>query len=177
MNIFCKKKNNISPFAEAGFALLYAVLVSSLFLAIGATIASATIKNLIFASSGRESQFAFYSADSGVECALYWDKIWGRFPTSTNPLIHPTNGIKCNNEVLSIGNDGIAPTESSAVTAFDIGENAPYSDGALCVHVQVLKTQNAQNPKISDTQIRADGYNTCDTNNARRLERSLQVNY
>lgn len=61
-------KNN-----QKGFTVLYAVLVSSLVLAIGVSIFNIAFKQLVLSSQVRESQFAFYAADSGLECALYWD--------------------------------------------------------------------------------------------------------
>jgi hypothetical protein len=56
-----------------GFAMLIAVLVSGLFLAIGATIYRIALIEIILSSTGRDSHLAFYSADSGAECALYWN--------------------------------------------------------------------------------------------------------
>ena len=166
----------MKKFSKKGFALLYAVLVSSLFLAIGATIASATLQNLIFSQSGRESQFAFYSADSGVECALYWDKIGRRdnvsvFPTSTTDVANP-NGIKCNNEVLNVK---VTSFSDHAVTTFNIGQSdslKPYADGATCADIVITKAQTSPN-----TTITSNGYNTCDTANVRRLQRGLLVTY
>ncbi len=57
-----------------GFALLVAVLVSALFLAIGATIYRIALIEIILSSTGKDSQFAFYAADTGAECALFWDQ-------------------------------------------------------------------------------------------------------
>lgn len=58
---------------EKGFTLLFAVLVSVLVLAVGASIISIALKQVILSGAGRESQYAFYAANTGVECALYWD--------------------------------------------------------------------------------------------------------
>lgn len=58
----------------AGFALLVATLVSGLFLAISAVIFQIAYLQLLLSSTGRDSQFAFYAADTGAECALYWDR-------------------------------------------------------------------------------------------------------
>ncbi|MCI0619669.1 LamG domain-containing protein [Candidatus Wolfebacteria bacterium] len=58
---------------EDGFALLFAVLTASLVLSIGLTIFNITLKEFILSSQIRDSQFAFYSADTGLECTLYWD--------------------------------------------------------------------------------------------------------
>lgn len=56
-----------------GFTLFYAVLTASLLLAIGIAIFNITFKELILSSGARESANAFYAADTGLECALYWD--------------------------------------------------------------------------------------------------------
>ncbi len=67
---------------KKGVTLLLAVLVSSLLLSIGLAIFNITIKELLISGSGRESQFAFYAADTGAECALYWDVIHPGFSQS-----------------------------------------------------------------------------------------------
>ncbi|HXK40184.1 MAG TPA: LamG domain-containing protein [Candidatus Paceibacterota bacterium] len=61
------------PAARRGFTLFYAVLTASLLLAIGIAIFNITYKELILSSGARESSNAFYAADTGLECALYWD--------------------------------------------------------------------------------------------------------
>ncbi len=58
---------------QTGFTLFVALIVSSLLLSIGLSLSNIILKQLIFSGSGRESQIAFYAADSGAECALYWD--------------------------------------------------------------------------------------------------------
>ncbi|MEK7579408.1 MAG: LamG-like jellyroll fold domain-containing protein, partial [Patescibacteria group bacterium] len=82
-----QKKNRISEFfgiwtlefgvsalrTQRGFTLFYAVLVASLLLAIGIAIFNITFKELVLSSGSRESTNAFYAADSGIECAFYWD--------------------------------------------------------------------------------------------------------
>ncbi|MDQ5912570.1 MAG: hypothetical protein QG568_785 [Patescibacteria group bacterium] len=57
-----------------GFTLFLALIVSSLVLAIGVSMGTIILKQLIFSNSGRESQLAFYAADSGAECAVYWHR-------------------------------------------------------------------------------------------------------
>ncbi len=62
---------------KKGFSILFASLVASLVLAIGLAILRITIKQITLASAGRESQHAFYAADTGTECALYLDYNYG----------------------------------------------------------------------------------------------------
>jgi len=53
--------------------LLYAVMTSTIILAVGVSIISIALKQLSISTLGRESQYAFYAANTGAECALYWD--------------------------------------------------------------------------------------------------------
>lgn len=59
--------------SSRGFTLLYAVLISSVLLAIGIAIFEITVRELRLSSVIRESQYAFYAADAGVECVLHSD--------------------------------------------------------------------------------------------------------
>lgn len=56
-----------------GFTLLYAVVVTSILLASALSIISIALRELALTTSSRESQFAFYVANTGLECAQYWD--------------------------------------------------------------------------------------------------------
>ena len=62
-----KKQNN------KGFTILFAVLVSTLVLSVGASVINIALKQLALSGSARDSQFAFYAANTGIECAAYWD--------------------------------------------------------------------------------------------------------
>lgn len=59
--------------SSRGFTILFAVLIASILLAIGIAIFDITVRELRLSSVARESQFAIYAAETGVECALYWD--------------------------------------------------------------------------------------------------------
>lgn len=74
MKIFSTKKNQ-------GFALLFAVLVSSILLTIGLSIFGITLKELAISTASRQSVYAFYAADSGLEFALYRDTKKGNILT------------------------------------------------------------------------------------------------
>lgn len=71
---------------KKGFSVLFASLTGSLVLAIGLAILSITIKQITLASAGRESQLAFYSADTGIECALFLDSGGGNVNADGNPI-------------------------------------------------------------------------------------------
>lgn len=82
---------------ERGFTLLLAALVASIVLALGTAIYSIAIKQLTLSSLGRDSQFAFYAADTMAECALYNDIRLGAFATSTSGG-NCSFQVTCNNE-------------------------------------------------------------------------------
>jgi len=74
-------KIKITKKEDKGFALLFSVLISSLLLTIGLSIFSIALKELAISSASRQSIHAFYAADSGRECALYWDTKSEKIPT------------------------------------------------------------------------------------------------
>lgn len=58
---------------QKGFTLLFAVITSSLMLAVGLAIANIAFKGITLSSGANASQRAFYAANTGLECALFWD--------------------------------------------------------------------------------------------------------
>jgi len=70
------KKNTKRQFLyNRGIALFVAVLTAGIALAIGAGVMNITLKELKLSLLGRESTEAFFAADTGFECALYWDDV------------------------------------------------------------------------------------------------------
>lgn len=57
---------------QNGFALLLAMIVSSVVLAIGVSILNISINQINLSATARESEFAFQAAHAGVDCMWYW---------------------------------------------------------------------------------------------------------
>jgi hypothetical protein len=57
---------------HSGFALLLALIISSVVLAIGASILSISINQVNLSATARESEFAFQAAHAGIDCQWYW---------------------------------------------------------------------------------------------------------
>ncbi len=155
-----------------GFTLFIAVIVSSLFLAIGFSLASLSVKQQIISSIGKESQFAFYAADTGIECALYWDfKGANVFATSTEST-PPSSGVNCNGrDIATNWNIVRDATQAKTTFAFD------FSLQTYCAVVTVEKSGTL-------TTIESRGYNnatlsgsSCASSNPRTVERAILVNY
>jgi hypothetical protein len=66
------QKNNNSK--EQGVALLFVILLTSVLLLVALGIANVSYKELTFSLEARDSDKAFFAADTGIECALYLDK-------------------------------------------------------------------------------------------------------
>lgn len=171
----CPAKLRFQTERSGGFTLLFASLVISLLLVIALAIANTSILQFLLAGTGRDSQIAFYNADSAIECALYYDhgKVNGfSFPTNQTELGSATP-ITCNGQSSNIiSSNYSAPTSTITYT---------FNPSSSCVNsmpsytIEVNKAQVA--PETFKTVIRSRGYNTCNANNPRRVERGLRIIY
>lgn len=152
--------------SQKGFTLLLAALVASIVLSLGSSIFLIAQKQVSLSSLGRDSQFAFYAADTAAECALYWDLRYDAFSTTT-----PARTPECDGTVLAItGKESDPPY----IAEFEVNFFEDESNG-YCGQVQVQK--NTSNPY---TVIHADGYSVpCNTLSAssRALQRSVELRY
>jgi len=127
-------------------------------LSIGLAIFNITIKELALSSSSRESQFAFYAADTGIECALFWDFQHNAFDVTK------TSDIVCAGQSIEdVGGGGFNNPSTFTIDLTPL----PY-----CTIVSVTKQESPRR-----TLVEARGYNTCDTENPRRVERAIRATY
>lgn len=171
---------------KRGFALLFSVLVSGILLSIGLGIFSITYKELLLSFSDRESQVAFYAADTGTECALYWDikhpdtaysvfgLVLGEATSSPAADDDDNEHAWCAEEDIVDGwtttYDSGKPSVVTTFTLDNIGGNGS------CAEVTVTKEKDYVNAERT-TRIDSRGFNTCDPNASRRAERGLRVEY
>ena len=176
---------------KKGFTLLFSVLLITLILAVGASIINVALKETILSGVGRESQYAFYAANTGIECAMYWDRLstlgdgiqfenkYVFATSSASQEIGDMSSIKCADNVISDveladGNGWDRDLgASSATTTFGI--NIPGRTTS-CAFVSVSKVFDSLED-VTLTSITSRGYNTCDKTNPRRIERGLQLFY
>jgi Tfp pilus assembly protein PilX len=142
---------------QKGFALFFAILISSVMLAIGLEVFNIAFKEVVLSSFTRDSQFAFYAADSGAECAEYWDIKQESF----NPV--GTRSISCNGQSFTVG--------GSAQTVFG---NITFSPEGYCSIVTVTKSASTTG---YSTVIDSRGYNTCAAGSSQRVERGIEIRY
>lgn len=173
-NLQKNNKFHVSCFAfhdNRGYLLLFAVVLSSIVLAIGLGITTIVNKGLILASSGRLSQLAFYAADGGLECALYWDRVHPDFPVTvfatSTASVSLAGGVLCADEDITGTWIISGETENAANTSFDLSFN-----NGTCASVVVRKTEGG-----AVTGVDALGYNTCNVDSPRRIERAIRARY
>ncbi len=174
---------------QRGFTLLLAALVASIVLALGSSIFTIARKQVTLSSLGRDSQFAFYAADTVAECALYFDvrnvAATGFIGFATSSASAAMNSLTCDGVTVTPVLQ--SATADSAITTFRVYNASPLKDGLFmqdeagnpqsgnCAEVTIRK--NATAPF---TTIHADGYSTpCSTisTNARALQRSIELQY
>lgn len=151
-----------------GFVILFTILISSIILMIGFGIFSIATRETILSSTSREAQFAFYAADAGVECALYYQTHFPQvFTAASNGFSGSAPG--------SIPNCGSSPLDGSGGNGtiqnpyqFDVMVD---STTKTCTHVTVYDQDS------STRRIISEGYNICsfDSNGVPRPVKSNPI--
>ena len=170
---------------KKGFAILYAVLMTSVILTVSLGLLNITLKQIILSSVVKESQAAYYTALSSFRCALrnddpyFYDPYtfvspgpFGEF-TSFDPTIvfDSQDGsvlVNCGNGVSQMVTPSNRTGLSSSITTFSLTFPAIGLSPTRCATVTVTK-----NLLTGNTLYQALGYNTCDTNSPRRIERTV----
>ncbi|MDD5068139.1 MAG: pilus assembly PilX N-terminal domain-containing protein [Candidatus Pacebacteria bacterium] len=178
------QKKNILKYKK-GITVLIAALVASILLAIGLSIFNTTVKDLFFASTSKQSEIAFYAADTAAECAQYFDIGFpGQvFATSSIPIVPaPTSRFCVTFDITNPGQnasgsywDPGTPTVSSATTKFKLHFPSPIK---ACAEVTVTK-EGLPDGINSKTTISSFGYDTtCEKiSNPRTVQRGIQFSY
>lgn len=192
---------------QKGFTLLFAVLISILVMSISTTIISISTRQIILSGTSRESQYAFYAANTALECAYYWDQRGDNF--DDNKFAFPLASGSSTSETLECagGNiktgDGFSSTpgntfnrawltpifsiDESEHTFWMVIENKSSSGITIntprtCAKVTVFKEVGQITVAGIDydqlkTKIEARGYNTCDLSDSRTVERGVEIEY
>lgn len=161
-----------------GITLFISVVIMSILLFVSFAAVNIAFKSSLFASSGKDSQYAFYAADAGMECAIFWDS---KSDPSKFDVTTSGSPINCGGHSMSngqtisgtttvttlIGGGGASNRTSKFGFVMDQGTNSVQ----YCAIVTVTKNADGS------TYINSRGYNTCDTANPKRLERGIEVTY
>lgn len=173
--------------SQRGFALLIAVIFMSVMLAFGLALGSLSYKQQVLASSSVQSQYAFYAADAGLECALYADQ-----GSSSGSLFAHPGTVEQPPSAPVMTCDGISAI-SSNIASYDVDQwfviterLSLDSDTATsrCADITVYKPNPNNNPADLPHYIFSQGYDvSCDvvantdTDKARFVVRGISVRY
>ena len=155
-----------------GITLLISVIISSVVLSVALALLDISYKQQILASSAKESQKAFYNADTAMECALYWDQQKDAFDFIATSFLK--GGIQCNGQTIIIwdaAGANIAPNYSNVATDRTTFYQIPCAGGGLLGQVTVGRSSTGA------TTIYVSGYSTCTITDPRRIERGLKISY
>ncbi|MES3031743.1 MAG: pilus assembly PilX N-terminal domain-containing protein [Patescibacteria group bacterium] len=159
-----KSKNLRKIKKNRGFVILFAVTISAILLAVALGVGNIAIRELKFSTSAKDTNDAFFAADTGIECALANDKSSGSSFVSSGGQ----NNVQCLGE-------SITPSESGSVWSFVLSGLGGSEQG--CAKVEVNKTDS------TTTIVTSKGYNigaddpTCASSNPNRVERELRTIY
>lgn len=153
------KKNKI----QKGYAMLFTVIIVSAISIITAGLINATYKQIILSSLAKDSQVAFYQADTAVDCALYADRVY----FDLNPDIFTDGGTwTCGGINLTIHR--MSPMN------YDILPTSLGGSSEPCFRINTSRTVQGA---LTETKIKADGYNICNKLNKKTVQRSIEINY
>jgi hypothetical protein len=147
-----------------GFVILYAVTLAAILLSIALGVASIALKEINFTISAKDTNDAFFAADTGAECALFNDK-------STIALFIDPNSptITCNNHsVVAVE----SPTSFWTFYVMNLG-----SEGLGCSYVTVDKTNSILTTIISKGYSSIISGSTKCEPGVNAVEREIKVSY
>lgn len=142
----------MNPVGNHGVTLLLAIFISTIAISLGLGIFAIIYGELKISGSAKESLLALYAADSGIECALYWDIKEQAFSTTTSST------ISCAGNSFGVG--------GSSLSEFDL--TLPNDS---CAHVSVRKIG------VGTTATSLGENNSCGSVSSRTVQRGFEVKY
>ena len=168
-----------------GYTLLFAVLAAVLVMGVAVFILSVSRKQFILTATARDSMYAFYAADTGIEC----------FTNTANNSFHSSNtpgSIICYNNTSNY--NSVAPQMVGFTLHDDSPNNIPVRQFNVSIPLNTISvsqktcailtvTTGLNSNNIPTTVIDSRGYNQCttganptpDTTQSTTVERALRL--
>ena len=171
---------------KKGFALLLSLIVTSILLTVGIGVSAVAFREIQLSSFGNQSEIAFYAAETGLECGMYWDKVVINSSKLTDADPDNDEGSDVISafvdgsdytSLISCLGDNISPLPMIYLLDDTANFKLNLSTGP-CVNVDVKKeesTGHSGSLAWAKTIITATGYNTCDDTDPRRVGRVLEL--
>ena len=109
------KNRTLPAVQKSGFALLLALIVTSVSLAIGLSLLDVTVKQIALSATARESEIAFQAAAAGMDCLI--------FARSHYPIDSQIDGgtvpVDCLNKSITVSDTNSDPNTQFFSDQFD----------------------------------------------------------
>ena len=190
---------------NSGYTLLFAMIVASIVLALGVSLLTISRKEFALSSSATQSTNAFYAADSGIDCAEYWDSSSSiNFSTSSSDKLASTtcsyNDTTAPHTVTLTGpfpptypdelpnsstytftfytpfsTDGTSNKSCAAVTV----DKYYVTDPSVGLYIRTAITSRGYNIGWNPPPTKGTGAGTgdCSSPSPKKVERAIQVTY
>ena len=164
---------------------MVAVLVNSIIIVIGLGIYGIVFREFTLAVVSRESQTAFYAADTLAECVLYWDQkrdVLGSHQDLADKMVCDKKDNDATAITLTLESgypSTLCPGKQEniydAVLTMQSSRNAkkPSAD----IMVDKKDSCDPSDPFSVSTELSANGYNNDTPGDPKRIERGLDINY
>jgi len=181
---------------KKGFLVLIAIVVSVILLSVGMFIANVALQEIKISSSLKESQKAFYAADSILECALLKEFTGNGFARFDYNGVHNIdNSLSCGDynfdwdESYDLGNGitkhiyyislypNLVDTDSNHILSKDEIENLLQSKKSPYVKLLVFEKQDPEDvaPNEWITKLEAYGHNKMSGSGV--IERAIEISW
>jgi hypothetical protein len=199
LHFFSQQKKALHD--QKGFALLLAVIVAGVLLSVTYLMFSINLKQISLSTTGANSQYALFAADTGVECALYADQqinyndgnifaVVATDQTTLQTTLSVRGGgvsVNCNNRASTVTTSsggtvrGVSYGATKSTTSkFQVNSFTYPNPDRSCALVTVTKYID-DTTQFVHTYIQSRGYNsgdaTCKGTDPQRVERGLEVYY
>lgn len=174
-------KKNIKK--NKGFVILFAVMISSIIFSIAVGVSNVALKEINFSTSAKKTNDAFFAADVGAECAIFYDIKGGSEIFKPDGNILP---IKCTDlEIAPVLNSDRFIENSKKISgedyfyySFDVVRLG--KDEKACAKVLIVKDRVTTVDYV--TTITSKGYNSGSSGDRcmpeqNDVERELQLVY
>jgi hypothetical protein len=155
---------------QRGIALLFTLLIIGVAISLSVGVFNIIIGELEIGEGARESTRAFFAADSGVECVLYWDLKEQAFVFGSGN----EGAITCAGASFQLTRSCATPfceqVDGKNATVYQNSAALTLGNGA-CASLTVIKFEDGA------SRIAALGENTCDPAATRIVQRGIEVNY
>lgn len=161
---------------KGGYAMLFTVVVVSAISVITAGLTNIAYKQLTLSSLAKDSQTATIWADTANECSVFFEQVAIKHLLGQNQL---TNEWTCGGITFDIDWNGVSGLSDYEDGNYEYSlkakeEGTPLKKPCFEFSAKSIKEEDASTKSVT---IESSGFNICDKDNIRTVERAYEINY